>query len=489
MKKGILLCAIVLALAVGGLWLFNHQRRERDRAALAAYKAQLRAQGEWLTLADAGYPFPLETNANLEEFVALANRLSGLSSLPAQLDYEPIAEPGKVKVVWRLPQLPAYDKKAPPLAWDPLRRDCAAAAPLLAALRTELENPPRRFGWNYTNPFASTPRHPFVPKRIVAQFLAADTLIALRDTQPSRARSNLHALTQLAQVHREDLPMITSMIRVAIAELGLQATTQALAEYDWQEADLAALQKFWEAVDLSRMPEKILEGERILNDAVFDLINQASLPERHKLMSIGGSGEDGLKKFKDWLVERAVVTGWLNQREADEHFYLQHMQSQLEIARQLNTNRSGHAVMESVRAQNQHLAALRANRWNIVRHLHSIIAVPNYERAFEIVLKAETRRRLTITAITLRRHTLRHGRPPEMLNALVPEFLAAVPLDPWSGTPLRYRRAPDGTFTLYSVGQDGVDDGGDPAPAEPGVPPEFGNGRDLVWPQFVHEEK
>lgn len=52
------------------------------------------------------------------------------------------------------------------------------------------------------------------------------------------------------------------------------------------------------------------------------------------------------------------------------------------------------------------------------------------------------------------------GAYPESLRALVPEFMAALPTDPF--TPdgrFRYRRNGD-SYVLYTVGYDGVDDGG-----------------------------
>jgi hypothetical protein len=53
----------------------------------------------------------------------------------------------------------------------------------------------------------------------------------------------------------------------------------------------------------------------------------------------------------------------------------------------------------------------------------------------------------------------RHGKLPENLDALCPEFLPSVPLDPFSGKPLRYRLAGKG-WVLWSVGPDLKDDGG-----------------------------
>jgi hypothetical protein len=70
---------------------------------------------------------------------------------------------------------------------------------------------------------------------------------------------------------------------------------------------------------------------------------------------------------------------------------------------------------------------------------------------------------MTLAAIALRRFQLRHGQLPPSLEALVPEFLPAVPYDCMVGQPLRYRLKADGGYVLYSVGEDGKDDGGDPS--------------------------
>ena len=51
------------------------------------------------------------------------------------------------------------------------------------------------------------------------------------------------------------------------------------------------------------------------------------------------------------------------------------------------------------------------------------------------------------------------GQLPSRLDDLVPQYLAAVPIDAYSGRPLIYRPTPDG-FVLYSVGHDHSDNGG-----------------------------
>jgi hypothetical protein len=51
------------------------------------------------------------------------------------------------------------------------------------------------------------------------------------------------------------------------------------------------------------------------------------------------------------------------------------------------------------------------------------------------------------------------GGLPESLTALVPRFLPAVPQDPLSGAPLLYVRD-ESSYTIYSVGPNGKDEGG-----------------------------
>jgi hypothetical protein len=69
------------------------------------------------------------------------------------------------------------------------------------------------------------------------------------------------------------------------------------------------------------------------------------------------------------------------------------------------------------------------------------------------------------TAIAIERYRLAKRKLPEHLNELVPQFLPAVPTDPFGGQPLRYHRLEKG-YVIYSVGSDGHDDGGREKPAD-----------------------
>ena len=87
---------------------------------------------------------------------------------------------------------------------------------------------------------------------------------------------------------------------------------------------------------------------------------------------------------------------------------------------------------------------------------------------WQSIQRAETRHnrvvahaRLLTAELALRCCRAEHGRVPTQLDDLVTNYFARVPRDPFSRRSLIYR--PQGTnWLLYSVGEDGVDDGGKP---------------------------
>jgi hypothetical protein len=68
--------------------------------------------------------------------------------------------------------------------------------------------------------------------------------------------------------------------------------------------------------------------------------------------------------------------------------------------------------------------------------------------------------RLLTAELAARCYRSDQGRAPSSLEQLVPKYLQRVPLDPFNrGRPMIF--LPQGTnWLLYSVGEDGVDDGG-----------------------------
>jgi len=71
--------------------------------------------------------------------------------------------------------------------------------------------------------------------------------------------------------------------------------------------------------------------------------------------------------------------------------------------------------------------------------------------------KSQTETAAIELLLVLKAYKLKTGRLPEKLDELVPEYLPNVPLDDFDGKPIRYSAAKK---VVYSVGEDGKDDGG-----------------------------
>jgi hypothetical protein len=81
------------------------------------------------------------------------------------------------------------------------------------------------------------------------------------------------------------------------------------------------------------------------------------------------------------------------------------------------------------------------------------------QTAFEQALLTKALLRSSFVALAAERYRLLTGEWPPSIEAIPKSILPAVPLDPFSGTPLLMTRRPDG-ITIYAVGLDGFDDGG-----------------------------
>ena len=78
---------------------------------------------------------------------------------------------------------------------------------------------------------------------------------------------------------------------------------------------------------------------------------------------------------------------------------------------------------------------------------------------------------LLMLRLALRAYQLETGAPPSTLNALTPRYLNAIPADPFGGGQLwRYQRK-GSAYRLWSIGPDGVDNGGQPVPPRTGGRP------------------
>ncbi len=101
----------------------------------------------------------------------------------------------------------------------------------------------------------------------------------------------------------------------------------------------------------------------------------------------------------------------------------------------------------------------RAGVSRSIARINVALLMPAAAASFAAEDRSCAQQRLTLLAAALKLHQLRHGEYPDALDALAPDPLAEIPLDPFTNEPFVYERR-DGGFAIWSLGSNGVDDGG-----------------------------
>jgi hypothetical protein len=453
---------------------------------LQAYIAKLRAKGEKVTFSERQATLSTKTNTSL---AALTNAVLKLGELPAattNIGAMHYVEGGRAEIAWKLSNPPwaPFGHDASWSTWSGASKRIAELAKPLAALRQAARQPPVN-GGPRTDSFQTVT--PSRTVRSVASWLAFAALVDLHEGRQQEALSEIEALAGVANLHREEYSMVSAMLRVATAHLGLQVTWEATQAAGWNEAQLLALQGAWESVNLLDGLERGLEAERTMGMESFNRWvaekQQASQTEGNA--SSDRAAEPVVVKFALQKVIGPVYKATVI--DNDFLFAIRNGQARVEMVRSLRANRSLPEVLLSLRNVDARLDAKGHSIFKFF-YLVSAVSTPNFKPAFVTATQTETERRLAITAIALKRFQLKKGRPAPSLDALVPEFIATVPFDCMSGRPLRYLPHPDQTFALYSAGMDGEDNGGDPSPGASGGKTGLWEGRDALWPTAADQK-
>jgi hypothetical protein len=455
------LVAIAMAVAV---WIRSDP--SDDGTALEIYKTQLRSQGERLTFDELEAGRDARGEESVSRFLDAAARIPGIDVMV--MDY---ARPGVARVAWAEPHPPSLSKRgAASMTWDEWLQPIDAAAEAVAELHEALRDPALRWGLPGTKTL-ERPAGDLVPTRQAAVWLANTVVADLHRGRLEDAFENLLSLMDAVGSRWEEPCRVQQSMRAAIGQMGLGVTWQAMQNDGWTEAQLAQLQNRWAKLDYMASIETGLLGDRAMYLHLLAWVREQEREQTARMATEGSLGER--------LSNRAFRLMWRPDRE--EKSYLEHVQIVLEGVRAVSGGERWPVVrvtFEEYEARLDRLAGSLAR----FRPGVALIGLSNLTRGIERAIQTETERRMTVVALALKRYELRHGSPPPSLDALVPEFLSEVPRDPMSAQPLRYQVAPDGSYTLYSTGTDGVDDGGDPKPVNPHAEPGLWTGRDAVWP-------
>ncbi len=208
---------------------------------------------------------------------------------------------------------------------------------------------------------------------------------------------------------------------------------------------------------VSRAPElaRGCESAERLREAVR-VLAEASAPSRNLARSL----EETMRRLDVWKEQ-------VKQERVSHRGFIRSVRNRMALQRQLGFLQKHEATLKEAVVLPYH----EYRQWleehpSLAEHISTDLDyfIGNHIMwEIDHLLRENARSDAEVGAVALRLALMLYQREkgalPESLEALVPAYLHTMPVDPFSGGPFLYRRV-DSDYILYSVGKNGVDNGG-----------------------------
>ncbi len=451
---------------------------EQGRRDLLRLKAELTARGERLRWQELVTNAPPDASNGWRDFYDAAIALPDLPPAKYLLHY---ARPGVRIPLDRVPVLPMADSrfggrssdgKWSSNIWDGLDTVIAPTRHVWAAAVESLTNDLIIPDLDWAKGQRLMLPH-LTPIRGVAQWCALAVAYDLQSGNRETALRNLIDGFRMIGKYRAEPILITRIVRASMVDVLGQRVWPVLQHADGTDEELKALQDLVADVRVAAPLVEALEMERVfVMQAWRECIED---PSRSQAIFGYSAGSKASKPL-----QVAIAYGWrAGPANFDLAWYLRHRQTELDSVREALASRS----LARFNARTASSVASAPGAMLMV----SRTAYRDNGAMVRKALRAETRLAMLVSAIALERCRLKRGHHPESMSEMLPEFLAELPIDWMDGKPLRYERVSEEHFRLWSIGSDGVDQGGDPSPPKPVRNLRWDSGNDWVWPVAAGE--
>jgi hypothetical protein len=269
--------------------------------------------------------------------------------------------------------------------------------------------------------------------RALGRLLEVRAIHAALEGKPDEAARHLAGIFETADSLSLEPILISQLVRVAVCGIGFSGVEQTLNRIELTPAGLERLQSVLTETDAEKAFARGFAGEQCMWGYVED-----------QGPGVFGGGGANLDLQDLWFSLIYRPSGLMDLDGVRYYAFFEKAIATMDLP---------------VEEQYQALAALNEMEHGGVGSLTAIL-LPSLGRAVEADLRNRAQLRAAIVGVAAERYRAEHGEYPETIDALVPAFLDAVPLDPFGGgAPIRYRRLENG-FVAYSVAPNHKDDGG-----------------------------
>jgi hypothetical protein len=314
---------------------------------------------------------------------------------------------------------------------------------------------------------AGRPLGPVTDQIKVGKLLEMHALLALEDHQPDLALSDMTTNLQIASGVMQDPSLVGGLVGIGMVAIGQGTIYNGLALHAWNDGQLVQIQDELAKIDFLKNFQFVMRSEVVMDDVPnMDFIKNYHRAELKKSPDVAFT-----QKYYIWR------DGWLDENKTQIAAAFFKLAETVDPKTHRIFTKAADDLLAQSTATKEHWIGFAP--WNLF-YTVSVGPVMNAAHHYaeaQVFWIDEAR-----IAIALERYRLVHGVYPDSLQALVPACIPELPHDIINGEPYRYRLLPDGTYLLYSVGWNQVDDGGKMVfKKEPSYSIESNQG-DWVWP-------
>jgi hypothetical protein len=369
--------------------------------------------------------------------------------VPKHLDGTPL-------LLKAIEQLGAAEQKFPPDVWVTYNAQVLEAArPALKTFHQALAYP----HWRVVDPTNFFTRGGLQPAfrhlRGFAHLLRAEALQRKRKGDVDGALESCQTILKLCR-HMDDEPYILAfLVQKTIFSIGVVTLWEGvLSDADASATAYRTVLAELRAWDIDRAFVRALKGERALTNEMYEWLRSETQKLRNPFSLwqtvVGEKSVDlmFLLSPRNWFAENQLLM---------LEFYRQFI-----LIAQKGVPYDRQQVRQLI-AEFQRKCrkgwTVTLGKWEISWGRYPLAEVRDTYDPLFVLTQTHALQRVTMTALALRLYRKENGRYPENLQQLVPKYLPSVPIDPYDGKPLRYRKLQKG-FKVWSVGENRKDDGG-----------------------------
>ena len=294
-----------------------------------------------------------------------------------------------------------------------------------------------RYPVDYSKGIVTLPTH-FSAVRQGARLLLLESVSRADAGDLAGAVEALKAEAALAKSVGSDPTLFAHLVRIACQRVAGDGLELILSRGQLTEAQLTDLEAVWSGLAEENAIVPVMIGERCFGVTAFETLRKLALKDREQIGWFAGDGKGG-------SIGVFCLYRFGGLADLDLMDYLPILNGYIQVCRLPLEQRPA-----AVRPVCAGLAP--PSRWHVLsRGLANAL-----DNAIIIDVRRLTQLHAAIMALRVERYRLNHGELPIELAAVG----GPVSTDPFSNRPLRYKKLAKG-YVVYSVGEDGTDDGGD----------------------------